>query len=81
VNHHEQPKRGAESEEDKAFLFMEGLGILQEEGLLIEEDRLRLLESDAVFPLVGVALPWIPLKPDLAHGSMYMHCMYTGNPP
>jgi len=58
---------------------MVGLGVFEEQSLLIEKDRPGLFKRDAVFPFVGPCLSRIPLKPDLTHDLMYTYNMYTYN--
>jgi len=79
MNHNEKAKGGAQSEEDEPLFFMVGLGVLEQQGLLVKEDRLRLFKRDAVLLLVGPCLTWIPHKPDLTHVLMYISSVYKRN--
>ena len=58
---------------------MEGLRVFEKQSLLVKEDRTSLFKRNAMLPLVGACLSRVPLKPDLAHGSMYTSGMYTRN--
>ena len=41
--------------------------IVKEDGAIIKEDRLGLLEGDSVLPLIRGALAWIPFESNVRH--------------
>ena len=77
VNHHQDPKTGAEAEQNESILGRRVIGIIEQEGVLIGKHRLRLGEADAVLTAVRGGLRGVPSEAELAHGEMYIRCMYV----
>ena len=62
ISDDEDPRVGAEAEDDEAILSLRIIRIRDDQGGLIIEHCLGLLEADAMFVQVGLGLPFIPLK-------------------
>ena len=60
VGYDQHAKAEAQPQQEEPVLFSRVVGIEGLDRLVVEEDRLRLLERDAVLPLVGLALPVVP---------------------
>jgi hypothetical protein len=56
MHHDEESKRSAQAEEHEPLLLMEGLWVLEEQGLLVEEDRLRSSNETPCFFSFDLAL-------------------------
>ena len=67
VAHKQHPKRAAQAEKDKAVLILRMVRIANQLGPFINEDRLGLIEADAVLFRVCRCLPFIPLEVKSAH--------------
>ena len=52
----------AQAKQDEAILVVGMIRVVNEEGVIIKEDGLGLLERDAVFALVGPALEYVPFE-------------------
>ncbi len=66
----ERSERTAEAEKNKALLPSRMIGVRNQEGMLVEEDRLGFLERHAVFPLVCRILAIVPFEPQVRHEAM-----------
>jgi len=62
-----RPQLETDAKHQKPVLGRRMIGIIEPDGVLIQEDRLRFLEGDAVLTLVGPALWSVPLETNLIH--------------
>jgi hypothetical protein len=60
-------ERSAETQQYEAILAMRIVWILHQQGTIVVEDGLSLLERDAVPPLVLGILLGVPLEADVGH--------------
>ena len=67
VHHDQHPQRGAKAQEDVALLADGVIGVRQQQGLLIFEDRLGLRERDAVLAKVLCGLGGVPFDMERSH--------------
>ncbi len=58
--HQQHARLGAQAQEDEPILGRRSLRVVNQEGVLVEEDCLRLLERNTVFLQVGLGLAGIP---------------------
>ena len=77
--HDESAKRRAQAEKDEAILVVGMVRIIDEQGVVVQEDRLGFLERDAVLVLVGSVLPGIPFKPETSHALQCSYIVRFGN--
>jgi len=76
MDHDQDPQRGAQTEQDEPLLGVGVVGVIEQQGLLIAEDRLGLGEGDAMLTLVRGVLGRVPLEAEVAHLGMYVRCTY-----
>jgi hypothetical protein len=63
VTHHENPESETESEKHEAVLLVGVVRVVDQQGIVVEEDALGLLERDPVLAPVQSALALIPFEP------------------
>jgi len=67
VTDKQQPQRAAQAKKHKAFFIFRVIGIVDQLGALIDEDRLGFFEAHAVLLGVRCGFAFIPLKAKCAH--------------
>ena len=60
-------ERTAEAEKNKTLLRSRMIGVRNQQGMLVKEDRLSVLERNPVFPLVCGILAIVPFEPQFGH--------------
>jgi hypothetical protein len=60
-------ERAAQSQQNEPVLVLGMIGIVDQYGTLIEENRMRFIERHAVLPAVRRVLPVVPFEPEVSH--------------
>jgi len=68
--HQDYTKCDAQAQEQESIFIVRMLRVSHEQGAVIEEDALCLLETDSVFPLIGPTLGRAPLEANPCHASI-----------
>jgi hypothetical protein len=63
-------KHGAQTKKDESIFLLRVFGVIEQEGMLIREDRGSLLKGHAVFPLILPILSLIPIEVQICHAQM-----------
>src|SRR4051794_3013675 len=71
VAHHKQSKFCAHSKEDVTVLFFGMLGVMDQNALLVKEDRGGFRKGDAVFALILTIFSRAPIKADIHIGPLF----------
>ena len=61
----EQPGGQAEAQKHESVFSLGMVRVCDEQRVLVEEDRTRVVEGHTMLSLVGGRLPWVPFKPEL----------------
>ena len=69
----QEPQCRADTEQYEPFFATRMIGVVNQDGVVVEEHRLRFLERDAVLALVAGVLPLVPLKAQIGH----TYCKYV----
>jgi hypothetical protein len=69
VTHDQMPQRGAQSEQHEPLFVSRMIRVVNQQRVIIKEDRLRFLEGDGVLALILGALPLIPFEAQLGHAT------------
>jgi len=79
VTDHEQSKTAAQAEQDKSVFFFGVIRVINEFGVLICEDCLRVLETHAVLAQVRCRFLGVPLELEHAASvrTLYIRCKPT----
>jgi hypothetical protein len=64
VAHHKHAGPEAHAKQDVAFFPVPVFLVVKLDCMFIEKDGLGFLKRNAMFLLIGLVLPWIPLKPN-----------------
>ena len=77
VADHQCSESSAEAEQNEAVLAVRIVGVFLQERAFVVEDTSRLLERDAVLPLVRGVLGVVPLEPEVGHGVQSNYAVAT----
>lgn len=77
VDHDQDAKDAAEPEQEEPVLCLRMVRVLQQQRVLVSEDRFSLGEGDTMLAAVGGRLARIPLEPKLTHWILYVPRMYA----
>jgi hypothetical protein len=58
-----------DAEKEESILFIGMVRVMDEQGVLVSEDRLAFLEGNAMLPLIGCVLVFVPYEPQWSHAD------------